>query len=59
MPRSRSLEAELAELERTDPAVKDAAEALDRAVEHVLRGVSVVRFRKSTPTRPIRVVRGS
>ncbi len=36
MSARRSLSEELAELERTDPAVKQAAEDYDRAVERIL-----------------------
>ena len=48
---------ELAELERTDPDVRAAAESLDRAVDRLLRGVPVTRFRKSTADRPVQVLR--
>lgn len=53
----QSAEQELLDLERTDPEVRAAAASLDRAVEHVLRGVPVTRFRKSTPDRPVEVLR--
>jgi hypothetical protein len=53
----RTLTEELEELERTDPEVRAAAESLDRAVEHLLRGVPVTRFRKSTAHRPVEVIR--
>jgi hypothetical protein len=57
MDRKRPLSVELAELERTDPDVRDAAERLDRAVDSILaRGdVPRARFRKSTPDRPCEV----
>lgn len=52
-----SLSAELAKLERTDPAVREAAERLDAVFDSILaRGdVSRARFRKSTPDRPCEV----
>lgn len=55
----RTLTEELAELERTDPAVRAAAESLDRAVDSVLarRDVARTRFRKSTADRPMQVER--
>lgn len=53
----RTLTETLAELERTDPAVKAAAESYDRMVEHLTRGVPVTRFRKSTPDQSVQVER--
>lgn len=53
------LDADLAELERTDPAVAAAAASLDRVVDSILarRGVPAVRFRKSTGDRPCELIR--
>ena len=53
---------ELADLERTDPAVGAAATALADAIERLLLrigpdAVPVTRFRKSTPTQPLEVLR--
>jgi hypothetical protein len=50
---------ELADLERTDPAVAAAAARLQAAIDAVLaRGdVPRTRFRKSTPDRPCEVLR--
>jgi len=53
---------DLAELERTDPVIADAAARLSRAIDHVLLrsgpdAVPVTRFRKSTPDRPVEVLR--
>lgn len=49
---------DLADLERTDPAVRAAAASLDDAVWRLTRrGVPVTRFRKSTPGRPCEAVR--
>lgn len=53
----RTLTEELHELERNDPDVRAAAESLDRACQHLLRGVPVTRFRKSTAERPVEVIR--
>lgn len=49
---------QLAELERTDPDVRAAAESLEQAVWRLTRrGVPVARFRKSTPDQPCEVQR--
>jgi hypothetical protein len=53
---------DLDELERTDPAVAAAAAALDDAIgRQLLRtgpdAVPLTRFRKSTPTTPMEVLR--
>ncbi len=53
----RTFSEELAELERTDPAVKAVAESYDRMVDHLLRGVPVTQFRKSTLDSPCEAVR--
>lgn len=53
---------ELTDLERTDPTVAAAATALADAIDRVLLrfgpdAVPVTRFRKSTPTQPLEVLR--
>lgn len=59
MGTSRSLTEDLAELERTDPVVRAAAESLDRVVDSILarRDVPRTRFLKSTADRPCEAIR--
>ncbi len=55
----KTLTEELRQLEHEDPAVRDASERLDRAIDSVLVRATAprTRFRKSTADRPIEVQR--